>query len=70
MYYQETPQVFSQQIAQFITSLAPDPNAKAFMALSSGHVVLIEMDPMAASFINPWLVKLATDDPSWADEQH
>ncbi len=70
MYYQETPQVFSQQIAQFITSLAPDPNAKAFMALSSGHVVLIEMDPMAASFINPWLVKIATDDPSWADEQH
>jgi hypothetical protein len=69
-YYQETPQAFSQQIATFITSLKPDPNAKAFVALSSGHVVLIEMDAKAAPYINPWLVKLANDDPSWSDEQH
>jgi hypothetical protein len=70
MYYQVTPQAFSQQISTFITSLKPDPNAKAFMALSSGHVVLLETDPKASPYINPWLVKLAGDDPAWADEQH
>ena len=45
-------------------------NAKAFVALSTGHVVLEELDTTAAPFILPWLTQMATGDPTWANEQH
>ena len=61
---------FATQIQTFVSSLASDPNAKAFVALSSGHVVLAEQDTTAVPFILPWLTKMANDDPTWANEQH
>jgi hypothetical protein len=70
MYYDETPAMFAQQIAAFVASLKPDPNAKSFVALSSGHVVLIEMDPTADAYINSWLTQFAGDDPAWSSESH
>jgi hypothetical protein len=70
MYYGETNAQFASQIQQFLTSLKPDPNARYFEALSSGHVVLIETDPMASPYISPWLSALASGSASWADEMH
>jgi hypothetical protein len=69
-FYMESQQKFAMQIASFITSLGPDKNAKAFEALSSGHVVLAEGDATAVPYILPWFTKMATDDPTWANEQH
>jgi hypothetical protein len=69
-FYLESEQQFAQQIQQFVTSLGSDPNTGAFVALSSGHVVLSESDTTAAPFILPWLTKMATDDPTWSTEQH
>jgi hypothetical protein len=69
-FYMETETQFAIEIQQFVMSLTSDPNAKSFMALSRGHVVLTEQDATAAPFILPWLAKLATDDPTWATEQH
>ncbi len=65
-----TEAMFATQIQTFVTSLASDPNAKAFVALSTGHVVLEETDTTAAPFILPWLTQMATDDPAWATVQH
>ena len=43
-------------------------DAKAFVALSTGHVVLEETDTAAVPYILPWLTKMATDDPTWSNE--
>ena len=70
MYYGESDAAFAKQIVDVVASLKSDPNTQSFVALSSGHVVLIETDPAAASFIGPWLTQLTTDDPAWSSEQH
>jgi hypothetical protein len=68
MFYGETPAQFSTKIASFIQSFSGDANAKSFMALSSGHVVLADIAVLNYSMA--WLTKLATDDPTWASEMH
>jgi hypothetical protein len=70
LFFGETDQAFATLIQQFVSSLSSDPNAKAFVDTSSGHVVLEETDPVATPYILPWLTQMATDDPAWATVQH
>ncbi len=69
-FFGETDAAFATLIQQFVSGLAPDPNAKAFVDTSSGHVVLAETDPTAVPFILPWLTQLVTDEPTWATVSH
>jgi hypothetical protein len=69
-YFVTTEPAFAAQIQTFIGSMANDPNAKSFVALSTGHVVLFEQDTTANPFILPWLTQMVNDDPAWANVQH
>ncbi len=70
LFFGVSDSAFATEIQTFVTSLASDPNAKAFVDSASGHVVLAETDATAAPYILPWLTQMATDDAGWATVTH
>ncbi len=71
MFYGQTPAQMSMQIQQFVSSLTSDPNAKSFVELATGHVVMLPTSDTAANnALLPWLTQMLTDDPSWASAQY
>jgi len=68
MFYGETPQMFATQIAAFLPTLASDPNEHYFELLSTGHGVSANF--MAYGELLPWLTKMVTDDPTWANAMY